>query len=220
MPLSALLFDLDGTLADSDPLHFKAFQTVIRRWGGDIDETYFTTRMSGRSNAEICRDLFPDLSPADHVRMAHEKETLFRSSLSELQPVAGITTMLDWAGAAGLSLAVVSNAPRDNITAVLDIFAMADRFDCLVSGEELARGKPDPLPYRTALAALDVAPTQAVVFEDAVPGLTAAVRAGIPSVGVLTSQQPETLVQAGAILTIRDFTDPALLPFLNDRLSA
>lgn len=218
MPLSALLFDLDGTLADSDPLHFRAFQTAARNWGVDIDEEYFATRMSGRSNGAICAELLPRHGAADHARLADEKEALFRATVDRLEPVGGLHPFLDWAGGQGLKLAVVSNAPRANITAILDAFGIAGRFDAVVSGEELAHGKPDPLPYATALAQLGGSAEQAIAFEDAVPGLTAAVRAGIPTIGVLTGHAPERLMQAGATLTVRDFGDPALMTFLQQRL--
>lgn len=215
MSLSALLFDLDGTLVDSDPLHFLTFQTVARRWGADFDRDYFDTRMSGHSNREICRVLFPHLDDAAHDRVAAEKEDLFRASLSQLAPVPGLHDLLDWARGSGLALAVVSNAPRANIDGVLAALGVADRFAVTVSSDELPRGKPDPLPYRTALERLGVAPGQAVAFEDAVPGLTAAVRADLPTVGVLTTQSPEVLTGAGAVLTVRDFSDPALMGFLD-----
>lgn len=218
MALSALLFDLDGTLADSDPLHFRAFQTAARRWGVDFDEAYFAAHMSGRSNSVICAELLPDHSPQDHLRLAEEKEALFRATVGQLEPVGGLHTFLDWAREQGLALAVVSNAPRANITAILAAFGIADRFHAVVSGEELEHGKPDPLPYATALAQLGVPPAAAVAFEDAVPGLTAAVRAGILTVGVLSGHAPELLARAGAALTVRDFDDAALMDFLRRRM--
>lgn len=217
MPLSALLFDLDGTLVDSDPLHFQTFRTVARRWGGDFDRAYFDRHMSGHSNREICRTLFPALDDAGHDRVAADKEQLFRASLSQLAAIAGLHELLAWAGGRGLALAVVSNAPRANIDGVLAALGVTDRFAVTVSSDELPRGKPDPLPYVTALARLGVGPHQAVAFEDAVPGLTAAVRAGLPTVGLLTTQPAEVLAGAGAVLTVRDFADPALARFLEER---
>lgn len=217
MPLRALLFDLDGTLSDSDTLHFHAFQTVARNWGADFDRDYFDTSMSGHSNGEICRTLFPTLSAADHDRIAAGKEALFRACLDRVQPVPGLGGVLDWASGHGLRLAVVSNAPRANVDGTLRALGISDYFAVTVSAEELPRGKPDPLPYRTALEQLGIAAGQAVAFEDAVPGLTAAVAAALPTVGVRTTQPPGVLERAGAVLTVRDFTDPALMPFLNGR---
>lgn len=218
MPLRALLFDLDGTLADSDPLHFLAYRDVLAQRGIPIDEHYFATRMSGHSNADICRTLFPGDSADEHARVAAEKEARFRASLGQIQPVAGLAPLLQWAKQHGLALAVVSNAPRANIVAVLNALAIAGHFPTVISGEELPRGKPDPLPYATALAELGVTAEHAVAFEDAVPGLTAAVRAGLPTVGMLTTQPAEVLIQAGAVTTVRDFIDPALMGFLRGRL--
>ncbi|MGE5516279.1 MAG: HAD family hydrolase [Bacteroidota bacterium] len=218
MSLSALLFDLDGTLADSDPLHFRAFLTAARNWGADFDEDYFATHMSGHSNREICEALLPGRSAEDHRGLADEKEALFRATVGQLQPIPGLRRLLEWARDHGLALAVVSNAPRANITAIVDAFGIADVFSVLVSGEELGRGKPDPLPYVTALEHLGVTAEQAVAFEDATPGLTAAVHAGIATVGVLTSHPAETLMRAGAAITVADFADPALLPFLRARM--
>lgn len=217
MPLHALLFDLDGTLSDSDTLHFHAFQTVARDWGADFDRAYFDASMSGHSNGEICRTLFPALGAAEHDRIAAEKEALFRACLDRLRPVPGLGEVLDWASGHGLRLAVVSNAPRANVDGTLRALGIGDYFAVTVSAEELPRGKPDPLPYRTALEQLGIAASQAVAFEDAVPGLTAAVGAALPTVGVRTTQPPGVLERAGAVLTVRDFTDPALMPFLNGR---
>ena len=217
MPLHALLFDLDGTLSDSDTLHFHSFQTVARKWGADFDRDYFDTSMSGHSNGEICRILFPTLSATDHERIAAEKEALFRGNLNHLQPIPGLSTLLDWARDRALRLAVVSNAPRANVDGTLRALGISDHFAVTVSAEELPRGKPDPLPYRTALEQLGIAAGQAVAFEDAVPGLTAAVAAALPTIGVRTTQPPGVLERAGAVLTVRDFTDPALMPFLNGR---
>lgn len=218
MPLHALLFDLDGTLADSDPLHFLAYRDVLARRGIHIDEHYFATRMSGHSNGEICQTLFPDADAAEHARVAAEKEARFRASVGRIRPVAGLHPLLGWANGRGLALAVVSNAPRANIVALLDALDIAGHFTAVISGEELPRGKPDPLPYATALAELGIAAEHAVAFEDAVPGLTSAVRAGLATVGMLTTQPADVLRGAGAVTTVRDFTDPALMGFLGGRL--
>lgn len=218
MPLSALLFDLDGTLADSDPLHCEAFHTAARRRGVDFDEAFFASHMSGHSNHEIGDSLFPHLSRAEREQAVQEKEQLFRANLTKLSPVAGLYPLLAWARGKGLALGVVSNAPQANIDGVLAAFKIAADFTVTVSAETLGRSKPDPLPYVTALERLGLTAEQAVVFEDAVPGLTAAVRAGIPSVGVLTSHTADSLLAVGAVLTVQDFADPHLLPWLEARL--
>jgi HAD superfamily hydrolase (TIGR01509 family) len=218
MPLAALLFDLDGTMALSDALHMHAFQIVAARYDVAFDLDYFNQEISGQTNEVICKRLFSAQPVGDHPRIAEEKEALFRGMIGSLQPVAGLQALLGWAAGNDLRLAVVSNAPRANITAALDALGIADHFHAIVSGEELPRGKPDPLPYLTALAALGVAAEVAVVFEDAVPGITAAVRAAITTIGVTTNRPDAVLMEAGAAMTLADFTDARLLPFLAERM--
>ncbi len=213
----ALLFDMDGTLVDSDTVHFQTFQVVAQRWGIQFDRAFFHAQMSGHSNDVVCRNLFPDLSVGQHQQIIQEKEDLFRARVAEVPVISGLMPLLDWARGQGIGMAVVSNAPKTNILALTRALGLDGYFQTLVSGEDVARGKPDPLPYQTALDHLGVSAEQAVAFEDAPPGLRAAVAAGIPTVGVLTSQAADTLTQAGAALCVADFADAGLMAFLEQR---
>lgn len=218
MALSALLFDMDGTLVDSDPVHFRAYQSVAARHGVALDRTFFAQSMSGRSNAAICATLWPDRSSEEQARIADEKEALYRTMLAEVAPIQGLGAFLDWADRQSLGLAVVSNGPRRNLDAVLAALGLTERFRVLVSGEELERGKPDPLPYQTALEQLGVTAGAAMAFEDALPGLHAAVAAAIPTAGLTSTSPAEPLQAAGAVLTIENYDDPRLWAYLDTRL--
>ena len=100
MSLRALLFDLDGTLIDSDARHFEAFRRVSAPYGVDFDEAFFLHHMSGHSSAEICGALFPSLSAAGHRRIADDKEALFRHLLtSGASAIRGAVELVDWAAA-------------------------------------------------------------------------------------------------------------------------
>ncbi|WP_280139914.1 HAD family hydrolase [Afifella marina] len=207
--------DLDGTVMNSDPYHFEAFQKTCDKYGAKIDEEIFRTRISGHTNEEICAELFPHIDKSRHAEIADEKEALFRELLERgAEPIAGLPELLSRARAKNWGLALVTNAPIANQQAILAGVGLSDAFDILISADELPRGKPDPLPYRTAMERLGVAPENSVAFEDAIPGLTAAVRAGVPTIGLRTSLAEETLLQAGAALAIRDYHDPRLRPFL------
>jgi beta-phosphoglucomutase-like phosphatase (HAD superfamily) len=128
--------------------------------------------------------------------------------------------LLAWAEAEGLPVAVVTNAPRENALLLLRGLGWERRFSVLVIGEELERGKPDPLPYLTALARLGAAPCHAVAFEDSLSGVRAAVAAGIAAVGLLTALTEDALRSAGAFAVARDFEDAALLALLGERADA
>ena len=215
MPDAALLFDLDGTLIDSDPLHAEVFRGMFAERGREIDEDFYLAEVHGRHNTEIFGKHMPEEDPY----MLHlAKEAAFREILgSEVAPMPGAAALVDLARQRGWGLAVVTNAPRLNADAMLAAIGLADAFDALVIGEESEAGKPDPAPYREALRVLGVGNDRALAFEDSPSGIASAAGAGLRVVGMRSSLGDARLRAAGAAITIQDFTDPALGPLL-DRL--
>lgn len=208
--LNALLFDLDGTLTDTDKLHLLAMQQLLLEEGRVFTEEEFDAHVSGRANADLCRYLFPERSVAEHRAFAERKEARFRALSPRLQPTPGLSRLLAHGEAAGLGMAVVTNAPRANAEHMLAAMGMAGRFRHILVAEELPCAKPDPLPYLTGLERLQARAEYALAFEDSIPGVTAASKAGIFTVGLSTSQRPEVLLAAGAQLVVEDFTDARL----------
>jgi HAD superfamily hydrolase (TIGR01509 family) len=208
--LEALLFDLDGTLTDTDTLHLQALQQLLREQGRELSEAEFDAHVSGRANADMCRYLFPGRPVAEHEAFADRKEARFRALSPTLQPTAGLERLLAHAERRGIGMAVVTNAPRANAQHMLAAMGLAERFEHVLVAEELARAKPDPLPYLTGLERLGARADHALAFEDSVPGVTAASRAGILTVGVSTSQAPQVLLEAGAQLVVKNFDDERL----------
>ena len=215
MPDAALLFDLDGTLIDSDPLHARVFRDLFAERGREIDEDFYLAEVHGRHNTEIFGKHLPDEDPY----MLHlAKEAAFRDVLEDfVEPTPGVVALLDRARRNGWGLAVVTNAPRLNADAMLAAIGLSDRFDAVVIGEECQRGKPDPAPYLHALEILGASAERAVAFEDSPSGIASATGAALFTVGLRSSLADAQLAAAGARLTISDFTDPALGPVL-DRL--
>lgn len=219
MPLDALLFDLDGTLVDSDALHFQAFQAMAARHGVGFDQDFFDRHMSGHTNAQICQSLFPGLPPSEHDRIADEKEALFRGMLEGAElAIPGVVELIGRAVSAGVRAGVVSNAPGPNVDSVVRSLGLDGQFAVRIWGGMVPRGKPDPLPYQAALERLGVGPDHAVAFEDTPLGIRAAVGAGIPTVGLMTTQPEANLLGAGAALAIKDYHDPRLAAFLAARM--
>lgn len=215
MSVRALLFDLDGTLTDSDRYHFEAFAAVAQRHGVEIDEPTFLKYVSGQTNETIGRTLFPHVDPALFRTIADEKEALFRRMIvGRLTPIDGLFELLALARRRGWSLAVVSNAPRANIVDMLAALRLDDVFAEIVVGSELPLGKPDPLPYLTALARLGAEAGRSAAFEDAPPGLRAAHAAGLATVGLTTTLSATEAIAAGADLAIADYRAHELAPFL------
>ncbi|WP_374446316.1 HAD family hydrolase [Stella sp.] len=207
MRRDTLLFDLDGTLTDTDELHLEAYRRLMAPRALSAED--YRDRVMGRTNAAIMEWMFPD-RPDAHAALADAKERLFRGMVRRLVPTPGLPALLARAARSGWKTAVVTNAPRTNAELMLGGLGLADRFPVLVIGDEIARGKPDPLPYRTALERLGSTPDHAFAFEDSRSGVAAAAAAGIETIGVRTGLDDQALRTAGAAWTIADFRDAEL----------
>jgi HAD superfamily hydrolase (TIGR01509 family) len=212
----ALLFDLDGTLAETDSLHLPTWADALRPHGVEIDARFFRENISGRSNAKIARDLLPHLSAEDARDLTGAQESSFRERAHELEPLPGLVDFMEEGRRRGLSLALVTNAPRENAEAVLLALELDEKiFDEVVLSDEVGPVKPDPAPYTAALERLGVTPSEALAFEDSTSGIASAVGAGIPTVGIASTQAPQTLEDAGAFMVAEDFTEPELRRLLD-----
>ena len=209
--LQALLFDLDGTLTHTDAIHFRTWQRVLSAFDLEIDQAFYDQHFSGRLNEAIVAEVLPQLSAEAGRKLSWEKEAEFRrQAVGALQPLAGLLDLLQWAASQQLKTAVVTNAPVENAEFMLRVLGLGDRFETVVIAEQLERGKPDPLPYQTALERLGVAAQAAIAFEDSPSGIRSAVGAGILTVGMATTHSAATLQTDGAKLVIQDFADPRL----------
>ncbi|MGK7890985.1 MAG: HAD family hydrolase [Leptolyngbyaceae cyanobacterium] len=211
----AILFDLDGTLTNTDALHFQIWREFLLNYDLDIDREFYDQKFSGRLNQDILVEILPQMSLEEAIALGVEKEAEFRNRAGEvLVPLPGVLSVLDWIEAQNLKKAVVTNAPRQNALFMLEAIKVAHRFPLVIIGEEVEFAKPHPLPYLTALENLGVAADQAIVFEDSPTGVTAGVKAGVFTVGVASTQAPEDLQALGANVVISDFTDPVVMDLL------
>lgn len=210
--MKALLFDLDGTLAHTDRLHEEGWRQVLAPYSLEVTHDFYQQNISGRLNPDIVADLLPQLPRAQQLALADHKEALFRALPTFPQAVEGLDQLWNWAGQQGWQRALVTNAPRANVRHVVDHLGL--NFDLEVLAEDLTAGKPDPLPYLTALRQLDLKATEAVVFEDTPSGIRSAVGAGITTIGLTTGHPGQVLLGAGASFTISDFADPGLWNWL------
>lgn len=218
-PGAALLFDIDGTLADTDPVHLEAFNRAFAPFGHHFDRARFARELQGLANVDIARTLLPGLSPAQGMAVLDAKEALFRDlAASSIHAVPGLFELLDLADAAGIAMAAVTNAPRANAELILDGLGITHRFKALVIGAELAHGKPHPLPYLEGLRLLGADATVSVAFEDSRTGIASATAAGLATIGMRTSLDDAQLRAAGAVLSADGYDDPAVLDFIGTRL--
>ncbi|KAL7111284.1 hypothetical protein ACP275_05G078900 [Erythranthe tilingii] len=219
-PLEAVLFDIDGTLCDTDPLHYDAFREMLQEIGFNggvsIDEEFFVKNIAGRHNEDIASILFPD----DHergVKFLDDKEAMFRRLVKEkIEPVKGLHKLTKWIEDRGLKRAAVTNAPRENAELMISLLGLSDFFEALVLGSDCEHAKPFPDPYLKALEILNVSKEHTCVFEDSVSGIKAGVAAGLPTVGLTTRNPAELLMEAKPALLIKDYEDAKLWTVLDE----
>ena len=206
----ALLFDLDGTLAETDSLHLPTWVDVLEPYGVEVDEEFYKERISGRSTGEVVRALLPDLTDEEGRSIGDAKEASFRERASELESLPGLVDFVEQGKRQGMKIGLVTNAPEENVEAILLALGLGDFFDMVVLADEVEAVKPDPAPYEAALRKTGVPAAEALAFEDSVSGISSAVAAGIPTVGIASGHDPERLLAAGAFMTAEDFTDPRI----------
>jgi len=179
----AYLFDCDGTLVDSMPLHYQAWQKSLAEYGGEYEEELFYA-WGGRPIREIIR-LLNEMQglemPVEQV--AERKEALYHQLLPTLKPIPEVIEHLDLQHGR-LPMAVVSGSRRSSVTASLRAVGLLDKFDTLICAEDYKRGKPAPDAFLLAAERLGVAPEDCLVFEDTDLGIEAATAAGMLSVKV------------------------------------
>lgn len=205
----ALLFDLDGTLIDSMPLH----QSSWMRWFAEIgqplveDRRFFATT-AGRTNGEILADMFPQHGEAEREAMAERKEALYREeAATRLQAIDGALELLADARARGCRLAICTAAPLDNIAVALQRFGLGELVDTITSPADGLRGKPHPDIFEEAARRLGQAPADCLVFEDAPLGVEAARRAGMQAVALTTTLEADAFADfPNLVATVNNFT--------------
>jgi sugar-phosphatase len=204
----AVLFDLDGTLVDSEPASRAAFQTYFTSRGWDVAPEVIR-EFAGRRGDDVFAQL-----PGPWT--GEPPESLLRDVIGHFDHEANPPAVVP--GAAELvrdlhdrrvPIALVTSSRRWWAERMLgDLLGVLDCFTALITAEDTSAGKPDPAPYRTGVAALNVDPVTAVVLEDTVAGIQAALGAGVGHViGVSTSSAPDVLLDAGAHRVVADLTE-------------
>ncbi len=196
----AILWDMDGVLADTSQLHFETWESVLKEQGIPFDRQKFHL-IYGLKN----RDLLPFLAgkpyePAWMDRIADQKELRFRQTLTNhLSLLPGVLDWLQRFHSWGWKQAVASSAPPENVDALVDELHIRQYFNALVTPGDLP-GKPDPAVFLLAANKLGMTPDRCIVIEDSIPGIEAARRGGMHTIAVTTTNPPEALIQADIIV--------------------
>ena len=184
----AYLFDCDGTIVDSMPLHYLAWSKALAEQQCEFTEDLFYS-WGGVSVAEVIQRLNKQQGLNMSVEeVSNRKEHFYLENLAQLKAIPEVLEVIE-KNYGRIPFAVVSGSTRESVTASLATLNLLDRFDALVCAGEYEKGKPDPEAFLLAAAKLGVAPESCLVFEDADMGIQAAAAAGMASVKIAQTRQ-------------------------------
>jgi beta-phosphoglucomutase len=193
--LKAIFFDLDNVLVFSEVLHFKSWQKVIQQYGISPNAIHFES-MIGISDLAQAKQLIKEFSIDEDTNTLWElkRTTFLELSTQGFESPSGRDSFLERISPSYI-VGLVSSSGQKVINSVLKLEKISHYFDFIIGHEDCLRHKPDPLPYQQALAQANVEPHQALVIEDSVSGIKAALGASVPVIGLLKDQTPDQILK-------------------------
>ena len=209
---NAVLWDMDGTLIDSEQFHWISWRDTLGDEGITITHEQFLSSFGQRNDSILPQWLGAAASPERMARIANAKEELYRNLVRRngISPLPGVADWVRRLHKDGWLQAVASAAPRANIDAILEALLATDIFQAIVSAEDVHHGKPDPEVYLLAASRVGVPPERCIVVEDAAAGVEGAHRAGMRSIGVSRNGHPlpaDVVVQSLDLLSPEAFDE-------------
>jgi beta-phosphoglucomutase len=186
MSHKAVLWDLDGTLVDSEEFHWRSWRDTMRGEGVELTYEQFLASFGQRNDRILPAWLGADVDPGRVQRIGDDKEAGYRrlAETHGLTPLPGAREWLSTLRASGWKQAIASSAPRMNVEMMLRVAGIDGCFDAIVSADDVTIGKPDPQVFLKAAEKVGVPPARCIVVEDAAAGIEGARRAGMRSIGV------------------------------------
>ncbi len=203
--LRGVVFDMDGVIVDSHPAHRAAWKSFLESEGREAREDQLDFILDGRKREEILRHFFGELTPEQVVEYGHRKDKLLRRCGKQIQPIRGVAEFVVHLSQAGVRLALATSGSRRRACGTLEEYGLTSYFDTVVSGDEVAIGKPDPAIYLLAAERMQESPQNLLAVEDAVSGVKSARAAGMHCLGIANERRAALLRAAGAELVIQDF---------------
>ena len=195
----AVIWDLDGVIADTAPFHFAAWRELVESRGRGYTEKDFQHGF-GLRNDDILRYLFGDLTSEEIETLSKKKEDIFHSKIKDnIKPLPGVLRLLEILRKEGFGIALVSSAPIENIELILSSLDIGKYFACIVSANDVTKGKPDPQGFLLAAERLGIEPSHCLVIEDATAGVKAAKAAGMKCIAVTNTHPQEALAKSDLV---------------------
>ena len=204
----AVIWDMDGVIVDTSSYHFNAWHDAFQKRGVKFTEEDFRRNFGQRNDTIIRNTLGDDVSQSELETISEEKERDFRRGVGQsIKPLPGAIKLLKLLTEHGFKMALASSAPIENIKLLTEGLGINDCFRSIVSGKDVAEGKPSPQGFLLAAQRLGVEPEDCIVIEDAVAGVTAAKRAGMHCLAVASTHSKTSLAEADLIVDTLEEVD-------------
>jgi len=198
-----VIFDLDGVLADTHPIHIEAWRQLLFEENRTTKEEDLDFVLEGRRRDEILEHFFGAIAKEQKVRCAARKDELFRKRITQIKALPGVHQLLDRLEECRVPKAVGTSGSRRSAFLILHQLKLLGRFKGVVTGDDVEKGKPDPQIFASAARYLGSSCiSKVVVFEDSVAGVQAAKGAGMQCVGIGACTRALQLYSAGADLVV------------------
>ncbi len=215
----AVIWDMDGVIADTAPAHYASWKQAFGRRGVRFTEEQFRLGFGRRNDAIIKGVLGPDVPDDVMQAISLEKEEVFRGSVRwGIQALPGVMPLMFGLEELGVKMAVASSAPMDNLRLLIDVLEIGRFIQVVVCDQDVKHGKPDPEVFLVAACRLGVEPRHCLVIEDAVAGVQGSHAAGMKCLAVTNSHSREALSEADMVVdSLEEVDAKGALRLLGDR---
>lgn len=203
--IRGVIFDLDGVVADSHPLHEEAWRVLLSEQGLDPSTLDTGFIYSGLSRRDILEHYMGPIQGPDFERLGQRKDELFSGEIQRLRAQPGLLRVLDQLDAAGIPYALATSAGPERTYKILGRFGITHRFAVIVTNDDVTTPKPAPETFLLAASRLGFPPQEVIALEDSVGGVQAARAAGMICIGYARDRERKDLLDAGASDVVSDF---------------
>lgn len=209
--LRGVVFDMDGVVIDSHPMHRAAWRTFLEALGRPTTNTELDVILDGGKREEILKHFLGELTPEQLRKYGKCKDEILQKHSVQLQPMPGVVQFLDELREFGIPIALATSATKHRALRTLQELSLLPYFKAVVTGDDVASGKPDPAIYKLAASRMQEDPRYLLAVEDAVSGVKAARCAGLRCLAIAHNGRAESLRLAGASPVIEDFRSLSFL---------
>ena len=201
-----IIFDMDGTIVDSLPYHYKAWKIFFKE--NKVEN--FSERLKdykGGGTLDLLTAVYGDKYSRKELKiMTDDKEIIFREIYkNNVVPIMGFMDMFELIKSKNILVGLASNAIRKNVKMILSELKIYEKFDSIICGDEVKRGKPDPEMFDETIDRFNLKKEECLIFEDSVEGVSAAVNSRVDVVGITSSSSEKILIDKGCKTTIDNY---------------